>query len=129
MNQSFQQNVKQLRISFAKRSLCKSVELSKTESAAILKYLACQKNCPMYLIFSSFKRKNCNMGKEIKCENDYIKSCNDKKNGYKGFTRKCEGIPISKCHEVKLTLRKSSQRVSSRYPQNPVTQLMIQDVT
>ena len=34
------------------------------------------------------------------CENEYVESCNDRKDGYKGFTRKCEGIPLRKCHEV-----------------------------
>ena len=24
----------------------------------------------------------------------------DTKHGYKGFTRKCEGVPLRKCHEV-----------------------------
>lgn len=74
------------------------------------------------------------MGKEIKCENDYIESCNDMKNGYKGFTRKCEGVPISKCHEVKLITeltQKPGRQMSNkvpiykpdiRFPQNPATQ-------
>ena len=29
-----------------------------------------------------------------------MKSCDDTKHGYKGFTRKCEGVPLRKCHEV-----------------------------
>ena len=29
-----------------------------------------------------------------------MKSCDDTKHGYRGFTRKCEGVPLRRCHEV-----------------------------
>ena len=56
----------------------------------------------VFTFFSHFtlQRKNCSKGKELKCEDEYVKSCEDRKDGYKGFTRRCEGIPIRKCHEV-----------------------------
>ena len=70
------------------------------------------------------------MGKEIKCENDYIESCNDKKNGYKGFTRKCEGVPLSKCHEVKLITDLTLKSFYlTRFPKNLAIQLTIQNVS
>ena len=54
----------------------------------------------MISIKISFQRKQCNKGMKIECENEYVKSCSDTKRGYKGFTRKCEGVPLRKCHEV-----------------------------
>ena len=29
-----------------------------------------------------------------------MKECNDRKNGYHGFTRKCSGVPLRKCSQV-----------------------------
>ena len=47
------------------------------------------------------QRKTCNTAKKLECETEYVESCKDMKNGYKGFTRKCEGTPIRKCHQVR----------------------------
>ena len=47
-------------------------------------------------LFISSQRKNCHSGKKIECENEYVEDCNDTKHGYKGFTRRCEGVPLRK---------------------------------
>ena len=47
-------------------------------------------------LFISSQRKNCHSGKKIQCENEYVEDCNDTKHGYKGFTRRCEGVPLRK---------------------------------
>ena len=41
-----------------------------------------------------------------------VKSCSDRKDGYKGFTRKCSGVPLRKCHQV--------WQKSGRWIQKPV---------
>ena len=46
------------------------------------------------------QRKKCHQGQSLECEEDHVKSCEDTKHGYKGFTRKCEGVPLRRCHEV-----------------------------
>ena len=47
-------------------------------------------------LFISSQRKNCHNGKKIECENEYVEDCNDTRHGYKGFTRRCEGVPLRK---------------------------------
>ena len=50
--------------------------------------------------FLGSQRKKCHQGQTIECEEDHVKSCDDTQHGYRGFTRKCEDLPLRRCHEV-----------------------------
>ena len=39
-------------------------------------------------------------GEQSTCQACQVKECNDRKNGYHGFTRKCSGVPLRKCSQV-----------------------------
>ena len=48
---------------------------------------------------SPVKERRCSTRKQLECRNEFKESCNDKKNGYHGFTRTCRDVPVRKCEQ------------------------------